>query len=319
MKELPSIDAQSRYRLALSYAIAGYGEEAVKLISGARLDSEYDESWAIYTYGSQMRDKAMILETLSYLDKKEDAFAIVRELAEQMGEKNRWMSTQTTAYCFLAIADYVKSFPVSESVKVTVKEGSNETRLSGSNYLLQYELADPEVKETVTVSNSGEGPVFARMIRSGIPVEGGEITENKNLTISAVYRTMDGTPLNVNELTQGTNFKLEVTVSNPGISGDCHELALTQIFPSGWEIINTRLEQQEQAGGSDTEEEYTDIRDDRVLKYFDLKANRKKTFTVLLNAAYQGRYYMPAISVEAMYDDTRYARIAGSWVEVKDE
>jgi alpha-2-macroglobulin len=37
---------------------------------------------------------------------------------------------------------------------------------------------------------------------------------------------------------------------------------------------------------------------------------------VLLNASYQGKFYMPATSVEAMYDDTIYAHKAGRWVEV---
>ena len=59
--------------------------------------------------------------------------------------------------------------------------------------------------------------------------------------MTARYLTMEGNTLNVSELKQGTNFKLEVTVENPGLAGDYNELALTQIFPSGWEIINTRL------------------------------------------------------------------------------
>ena len=129
-------------------------------------------------------------------------------------------------------------------------------------------------------------------------------------------KLINGNVIDESALPQGTNFKIEVTVENPGLAGDYNELALTQIFPSGWEIINTRLEESEPIQGGSPEEKYTDIRDDRVLKYFDLKAKEKKTFTVLLNASYRGRFYMPALSVEAMYDNSRYARIAGDWIEV---
>jgi len=35
-----------------------------------------------------------------------------------------------------------------------------------------------------------------------------------------------------------------------------------------------------------------------------------------LNAAYLGRFYLPTISTEAMYDNTVSARKPGKWVEV---
>ena len=63
-----------------------------------------------------------------------------------------------------------------------------------------------------------------------------------------------------------------------------------------------------------------DIRDDRVNFYFDLDRKRNtsetKTFTVLLNAAYLGTYYLPGIQVEAMYDNDYLVRTKGNWIEV---
>ncbi|WP_339886035.1 hypothetical protein, partial [Polaribacter vadi] len=68
------------------------------------------------------------------------------------------------------------------------------------------------------------------------------------------------------------------------------------------------------------EARYTDIRDDRVNFYFDLDRKRNtsetKTFTVLLNAAYLGTYYLPGIQVEAMYDNDYLVRTKGAWIEV---
>ena len=60
------------------------------------------------------------------------------------------------------------------------------------------------------------------------------------------------------------------------ISGtsDYNDLALTHIMPSGWEIYNERMiDHPEQATSTDTNNSYTyrDIRDDRVLTYFNLK------------------------------------------------
>ena len=97
--------------------------------------------------------------------------------------------------------------------------------------------------------------------------------------------------------------------------GHYKELALTQIFPSGWEILNTRLFDSgtNQEGDKAT---YQDIRDDRVYTYFDLNAGAEKKFIVHLNAAYLGRFYLPTISCEAMYDNKISARKPGKWINV---
>jgi alpha-2-macroglobulin len=179
-------------------------------------------------------------------------------------------------------------------------------------------LTEPDVASAVEISNNGKGPLFARVIRTGVAVEGRETEAESNLKLSVTYKTMDGTAIDITNLQQGTNFVAEVSVTNPGLKGKFNELALTQIFPSGWEIINTRLDGSQGSIGSDVPE-YMDIRDDRVMHYFDLEPNKKMTFRVLLNAAYQGRYYLPAVSANAMYDHSVYARKKGQWVEVIGE
>jgi len=62
--------------------------------------------------------------------------------------------------------------------------------------------------------------------------------------------------------------------------------------------------------------EYVDVRDDRVMQYFSLRAGDSITFRTRLNAAYLGHYYLPGTSVEAMYDATQHARFKGQWVDV---
>ncbi len=93
-----------------------------------------------------------------------------------------------------------------------------------------------------------------------------------------------------------------------------YNVALTEIFPSGWEIVNTRFTD----FGSSTinKAQFTDIRDDRVNYYFDLGKRKSKTFTVLLNASYLGKYYLPGIQSEAMYDNEFFVRGKGQWIEV---
>jgi hypothetical protein len=129
------------------------------------------------------------------------------------------------------------------------------------------------------------------------------------------YLNIDGKTINPSQIEQGADFIAEVEIQHPGIRQEYKEMALTQIFPSGWEIRNTRMDLVESQHIGD-KPRYQDIRDDRVYSYFDLHTGGKKTFRVLLNAAYLGRFYLPTVYCEAMYDNEIYSRKAGRWVEV---
>lgn len=94
-------------------------------------------------------------------------------------------------------------------------------------------------------------------------------------------------------------------------------MALTQVFPSGWEIRNIRMDNTDNKLLKD-KPRYQDIRDDRVFTYFDLRKNETKVFRVILNAAYLGDYYLPMVYCEAMYDKDIYAIKAGKWIKVVD-
>jgi uncharacterized protein YfaS (alpha-2-macroglobulin family) len=179
----------------------------------------------------------------------------------------------------------------------------------------QITITEPDKTATINVVNQGASPIFTKLIRTGVPIEGQEQESQSNMKMGITYLSTSGNVLDPTRIEQGTDFIAKVRISNPGLRGDYEDIALTQIFPSGWEIINTRLDDTDQFVKED-EAEYRDIRDDRVMTYFDLRASKSKTFVVRLNASYQGKYYLPAVQVEAMYDNAIAANSAGQWVEV---
>ncbi|MGB1308766.1 MAG: hypothetical protein ACPG6B_07635, partial [Oceanihabitans sp.] len=145
---------------------------------------------------------------------------------------------------------------------------------------------------------------------------GNEVTEQRGLSISVTYKDLHGNTIDVSKLQQGQDFVANVQVSNLK-NESVKNVALTQIFPSGWEIVNTRFTDY----GSNTKSQarYTDIRDDRVYFYFNLNKKGKNgtnTFNIMLNASYLGKYYLPGIQAEAMYDDAFLVRNKGRWIEV---
>ncbi len=313
MRESSKVRRSAKWRLAMAYAVAGYGSQAEDLITGLPASADSTLRDYRYSFGSDTRDKAMILETLIALEKNEQAFELLMDIARAMGDQDRWMSTQTTAYCLIAVSKYAANFNLDEETAVTISAGSETANLNGTDFLHQKIISNPDQEINLKLTNEGSSPVFARIIRTGIPIEGTETSIERNIQFNVNYQDTDGNPVNINSLKQGTNFIAQVTVTNPGTRGVYNEMALTQIFPSGWEIINTRLDGSESAN---LNADYIDIRDDRTMHYFELKPNQKLTFDVLLNASYQGEYYLPSISVEAMYDNAIFANKPGKWVKV---
>jgi hypothetical protein len=100
--------------------------------------------------------------------------------------------------------------------------------------------------------------------------------------------------------------------------GEYENLALSLVVPSGWEIRNLRLFDQDNSFNKDPYV-YQDIRDDRVNTFFRLGPNESRTYNILLHAAYPGKYYFPPVSCEDMYDGRIYARDKGRWIEVGKE
>ncbi len=317
MRSLSNLKASSKWRLALAYSIVGYNDRADEIIKTINSGSINEKNSYRYTYGSDIRDKAMMLETLVNLKENEKAFIQAKEIAEKMADGNRWMSTQTTAYCFIALAKYIEQNPVENESGIRLNIAGKTKSLEIENYVQIQALEDPERSAKIDFKNNGNSPVFVRLISSGIPLEGNEKAQQNNISISVKYLDSKGEELSVDKLTQGTSFKAKVEVRNTSQSKKYSDLALSQIFSSGWEIVNTRLDNS--VNYDISEADYTDIRDDRVMHYFDLSPGESVRFEVLLQAAYIGKYYLPLCKVEAMYDDQIRANTVGKWVEVLND
>jgi len=313
LREQTKLSPAAKWRLAAAYKLIGQKEVAEKLIEnlGTEVKAYREHSGS---FGSDTRDRAMILETLSLLDKRTVAFPMVQKLSEELSGRS-WMSTQTTAFCLIGMAEFAGR---GESKQLNVAyslNGEGQEELSTSNPVIQIPLDLTSGKPKVSVTNKSDGILYARVSISGIPETGNQTSAEKNLKMNVVYMDMNGNSIDVKKLQQGTDFKVEVRLNHPGIMDDYEQMALTQIFPSGWEIVNTRFGDVDEVSKSD-QPTYQDIRDDRVYTYFDLKRNKNKIFTMTLNAAYVGKYYLPTVNCEAMYDDRVNARKPGQWVEV---
>jgi uncharacterized protein YfaS (alpha-2-macroglobulin family) len=314
--ERKNLSIQAKWRLAAAYQLAGKPEEARRLIAATTMVIKpYRE--LCWSYGSNTRDEAMIIETLCLLNMKQKAADLVKMISADLS-RDEWMSTQTTAYCLIAISRFTGNSSGNGIFASYSIDGGNTNKVETKKAVLTADmgLSKSFTNGTLHLTNEGKNILFARIVLQGIPSQG-DMTQTQNgLKMSVGYYTTDGKQVDPATLSQGINFIAEVTVTNPGMRGTYNQMALTQIFPSGWEIINSRMSEVAQSGTQASPYTYQDIRDDRVNTYFDIEPNQSKTFRIMLNSTYLGRFYLPSVYCSAMYDNTINARIPGKWVEI---
>lgn len=311
LKEKHSISSQALWRLAAAYALAGQRQVAKAII--AKLPTKFAAYKNDYfTYGSETRDLAMVVETLADLNMIDKAVEPVRRLSAKLGGSG-WMSTQETAYALLAISKTRRDIKPGLGVDASVSINGKVEKVHADASMAQVNIR-PASSNSVVVANGGRQTTFIRLIMQGIPARMKEREFSNNLGLKVRYAGTKGEAVAPASIVQGADFLVTVDVTHPGIGAEYKNLTLSQIFPSGWEVQNPRLSGET----SETMDNFTyqDFRDDRVYTHFDLRAGETKRFTLKVKATYAGYFYLPGYKVEAMYDAAISAGTAGSWVKV---
>lgn len=311
LKAKSDLDQSALWILALAYAEAGQPDVSGAILSGVSTRiSPYREM--AHSYGSDLRDRGFVLQALLKLNRQTEAAELARTIAEEIGSES-WLSTQTLAYSLVALAEYTGKEEMGKGMKGKIIDGSNSRSFSTGKSLISQELNLKNGKARAEVVNESDQPLFARVLLTGAPIESKEEKIASGIKLSIRYLDDDYNLIDINNLKQGTDFIAEVRIERQNNFKIFREMALTQLFPSGWEILNRRM-----TGDSDGYiPEYQDIRDDRVYTYFDLPVHQKKVFRMRLNAAYKGKFYLPAVKCAGMYDNSIIAIEPGRWVEVK--
>ena len=312
LRETTGISNETQLRLAASYVLAGQQQAGLSLLMKSKIDEDDSyNGYNYYYYGSSERNRAMALETLILLDQKQKAFATAVKLAKQMSS-NMYMSTQTTAYCLYAMSKFAKNNG-SKGINISFSKDGKSQAINTMKTFADRSLAVKFGANGVTIKNNKDNTVYVRVVNTGILPIGQEQVVQTNVSANIVFKNRKGAIINVAKIAQGTEFIAEVTIRNQK-NERMENIALSQILPSGFEIVNTRFT--DFGDATNNEADYIDIRDDRTNFYFGMKAGETKTFRILLNASFLGNYYLPGLQCEAMYDNTFLARTKGFWVEV---
>lgn len=308
LKEMQNLSPQARWRLAAAYAIAGKKDVAGKIVNNV---SDVIDPYTVSnnTFGSSDRDNAMIMETQLLLGKTAQALKLARSVSKNLSSD--YVSTQTAAFGLISMSKLAEKMG-NGAISYEWELNGVPQKITNNGKVFQEISIKPHEHISVNLTNKGQGELFVRLVGYTKPLTSDTEINNGGIRMYLQYVDANGKEIDVRHLRQGTEFFANVVVQN--VSGEyLTDLALTQIFPSGWEIFNERLFN---ASNESSSLNYQDVRDDRVMSYFNLRDGYSTSVKVRLQAAYCGRFYLPAAISEAMYKPEEQARTKGYWVEV---
>ena len=311
LRESEGLDGLAAVQLAAAFQVTGQTDAAADLADRARPDIKPYRDDSV-TFGSDFRDEALLVRGYVQVGRQDKSKPILDKIVKILGS-DLWLSTHETSFGLMALSAYYGTAGVNPFGFRFGWEGETP-RAVESDVPLFARTFDPfpAAGRTLVVENTGKTPLFVNIHLRGMPPAGGEPASSSDLSIEVRYRDMKRNPIPIESLAQGTDFMAEVRVKNL-TKRALSNLVLTHLVAAGCQIKNPRFTGD---GGLPPAYDYQDIRDDRVFTYFGLGPEGERTFLVLLNASYLGRFYQAGIAVEAMYEASVHANTKGQWVEI---
>ncbi|MBN2280519.1 MAG: hypothetical protein JXQ65_08065 [Candidatus Marinimicrobia bacterium] len=315
--ELGKMDIVSKTLLATAYYIAGKQDVARTILQQNQpVVAEYRELAG--TYGSRLRDQAMLAYCAILMNDLDKANRLIKSITDAY-KKQEWFSTQELSFTLLALSKYYakSDFSLGDVPFAITVEGQTEAYML-TDYMLEVD-ATPMFGKEVKIQSKADGPLFVYLYESGTPMKDIVKTESKGFHLSRTFFDDNGNVVSADTLEQGKSVWIVYYIQSE-TRENIEEVALSAMVPSGWEIINPRLSEEQLPEWMEklrlSYPEYLDIRDDRINWFFDIYGNDMK-FAVKINPTFKGDYILPPVNLEAMYSPDYYSRIKSGRVVVK--
>lgn len=285
--------------LAASYALAGRADIGHQLLAAPFNANAWSGGWF-------SPDVALLMAELPLGDPH------AGETAEQLRRRlasDQWLSTSEASFSLIVLSQFYQKNTVGKGLKFNAQlDGKKIADVKTERYAWSSQQQPAARQARVGVRNGGEAPIFLSLTAQGVATQSKVQKTSSGLDLALSYSTEQGQPLSPYQLPQSATFRASLVVRNTS-GRDLQNVAVTHILPAGWEIL-TRL-----PSGNVS---YQDQRDDRLLSYIDhLPAGQSVTISFGISATYAGRYYLPSVHAEAMYDATIMGCTESGECEVK--
>lgn len=307
LKALKKYSVTEQLMLAAAYAISGHKSTAKNVLEDLNNDTVLHRDTG-GSFSSSTRDIAMRLYVYDLLGDKANVSKNLKAVSEELSSDN-YMNTQEIAWSLIALLPYYSNTSFKEISFDVVQENTVQSDSFKGGSVVVDLVPSLTGSHAVTIKNTGEESIYGKVTVKGTSIPGSEDKKNEGLQLSIAYFNENAERISPEMLKIGDNFTLSITVKNKDYIYNVENLALTIPIPTGWELFNQRIIADDYTISE--EYDYQDIRDDVIYTYFSLDKAEQKSFYFNGTVTHTGAYHIPAIYVEAMYDDAYSAVYPG--------
>jgi alpha-2-macroglobulin len=258
-------------------------------------------------FNSPNRNAALLLSAWLDIDPKHDnVFKLVNALRKTR-INGYWGTTQESAMALMALGKYaqrtkgdIREF----KGNITLPGGSTEPFDQSKDRTWEIPRGEMAV---VTLTNEGPGMLYYSFETEGVPVDTEEyykrlVGGNNGMKVTREWLDDKGKALDPATVKQNDLVVARITLEPNGRAYD--NIAIEDLLPAGLEVENPNLDTAQALPWLTTKFDWCarrDIRDDRVL-LFTRPFSNTSTFYYLARAVTPGRYTVPPVSAECMYD-----------------
>ncbi|MEP1144180.1 MAG: alpha-2-macroglobulin [Henriciella sp.] len=307
--EMSSPLAKAHLASALSYM--GDRARAFSAFNAAEEALGYDNSGDYYQ--TPLRDLSGMLALAAESGFNDHVTRLAERIGEDTPEPDN-LTTQEKAFMLLAVGGLSQEDGLRLDVDGLGRKSDNDRR---------YFVTPDQVERGVSFRlRRGSTPVFRTVMVTGSPAAAPSPASEK-LSVSKRIRTMQGARVNLNELSQGDQLVVALTISprerrnNPVILAD--------LLPAGFEIETVlRPADGNREYGTDgafawvgeiDQAETAEARDDRFVAAIDVVGD-DRTLAYVVRAVTPGSFTMPGVVAEDMYRPDVFARSAATQITI---
>lgn len=216
------------------------------------------------------------------------------------------INTILASYVSLALNAYAQSFQFVNQTFSMSETLSNKTekKLASENGPYVKVNID-EVAKNIHFNSSSKQPYFYQLIQTGYDKDPLKTAIKNHLEIDREYRDLQGNV--INEATLGNEVEVHIRVRSLD-NRYFTNIAIADLLPGGFEVVNDSVKSDDM--------DYADTREDRII-FFGTVTPDAKEIVYRIKAVNVGKFTVPPIFAESMYDPGINAHGAVASIEVK--
>ena len=300
----------ARYYLAWAKTLSGASKEKIEAYLQDAPIMDNGDTYYRNSFASKQRDHSIELMMRLNVDADDpEIHKIASSLLRQL-DKGSQFNTHQTAFISSALGQYMNQF-TSDSSKANLQiyTENESSSLSGA---VTKKLHHEGAGARFLLKNTGEAPIFINHTSQGIPLNPSTKAISEGIKIT---RYIDG-PVKV--FRHGETYPVKLTFE---LDEDIDYLVLADLLPAGFEIENTRLDENALMAAKGTKSiqvrpNFMEIRDDRLVLSYNRLAKGRHTFEYAIRAVTPGSFQYPAAHAEAMYNAALRGSTASDSIEV---